>query len=140
MPWWWHRDQWQKQLPKDVYLSCSHTIQSIKENRLPDYTIRSAPDWISGKKSGCPKDVKKKKSGMEVAMTKAWRKMKQTDSSGEDKRAKKKKGEGRIRCELWGKFNYESKDCTLLQHRVIPELEVDCVKDAERICQEKRMW
>ncbi len=67
-----------------------------------------------------------------VAMTKARKKMKQTDSSGEDKRKKKKKGEGRIRCELCGKFNHELKDCTLLQCRVMPELEVDSGKDAEK--------
>jgi hypothetical protein len=132
MPWWWRREHWQKQLPKDVYPSCSHTIQSIKENRLPDYTIRYAPDWVAGKKSGRPKDAERKKSGLELAMTKARKKMKRTDSSGEDKRARKKKGEGRIRCEICGKFNHESKDCTLLQRRVMPELEVDCGKDAEK--------
>ncbi len=70
----------------------------------------------------------RKKSGMEVAVTKARKKMKQTDSSGEDKRAKKKKGrEGSV-----VRFNHESKDCTLLQHRVMPELEVDSGKDAEK--------
>ena len=123
MPWWWRREQWQKQLPKDVYPSCSHTIQRIKENHLPDYTIHYAPDWIARKKSGRPKDAARKKSGLVVAMAKSRKKMKRTDSSGDDKIAKKKKREGRIHCELCEKFNHKSKDCTLLQHRVMPELE-----------------
>ena len=65
-------------------------------------------------------------------MTKARKKMKLTDTSGEEKRAKKKKGEGRIRCQVCGKFNHESKDCTLLQRKVMPEVEVDGGKDTEK--------
>ncbi len=99
---------------------------------MPDYTIRYAPDWIAGKKSGRPKDAARKKSGLEVAMAKSRKKMKQTDSGGDDKIAKKKKGEGRIRCELCGKFNHELKDCALLQHRVMPELELDSGKDPDK--------
>ncbi len=76
MSWWWRREQWQKQLPKDVYPSCSHTVQSIKENCLPDYTILYSPDLTAGKKSGCPKDTARKKSGMEVVMAKSRKKMK----------------------------------------------------------------
>ena len=60
-------------------------------------------------------------------MAKSRKKMKRTDSSGDNNIAKKKKGEGRI-----GKFNHESKDCTLLQRRVMPELEVDCGKDVDK--------
>jgi hypothetical protein len=87
---------------------------------------------IAGKKSGRPKDAERKKSGLELAMTKARKKMKRTDSRGEDKRARKKKGEGRIRCEICGTLNQESKDCTLLQRMVLPKLEVDCGKDTEK--------
>ena len=66
-------------------------------------------------------------------MAKSRKKMKRrADSSEDGKIAKKKRGEGRIRCELCGKFNHESKDCTLLQRRVMPELEFDCGKDADK--------
>ena len=135
MPWWWRRDHWQKQLPKDLYPACSHTIQTIKEGRLPDYTLRYAPDWLAGNKSGRPKEAARIKSGLEVAMTKARKKMKQAYSSGDEKTTKKKKGDGRIRCQVCGKFNHESKDCALLQRRVMPEVEVvevDCGEDTEK--------
>jgi hypothetical protein len=68
-------------------------------------------------------------------MTKARKKMKQAYSSGDEKTTKKKKGDGRIRCQVCGKFNHESKDCALLQRRVMPEVEVvevDCGEDTEK--------
>ena len=79
-----------------------------------------------------PKEAARKKSGLEVAMAKSRKKMKRTDSSEDGKIAKKKRGEGRFHCELCGKFSHESKDCALLQRRVMPELEFDSGKDADK--------
>ncbi len=132
MPWWWQREQWRKQLPIiDEYPSCSHTIQSIKDGHLPNHTVHYAPDWLAGNKSGRPKNAERKKSGLELAMNKAKKKMARTKASKGDTNPKKRARTGRMHCQVCGKFNHATKDCFILQHRVMPEVEVDCGATAE---------
>jgi hypothetical protein len=54
MPIWWKRKQWREQFPLDVYAKANITIKSVKEGRLPDFTLRLCPDWTAANKSGRP--------------------------------------------------------------------------------------
>jgi hypothetical protein len=101
MPTWWGREQWRKQFPSDVYCDGSTTMKSIKDDKIPDVTLRYCPDWTAPNKSGRPKKAERHKSGLEEAMAKA---------KGEKKPPKLK----RRRCEICGKWNHKMEDCFVL--------------------------
>ena len=63
-------------------------------------------------------------------MNKAKKKMAHTKAASGDMNPKKK-GIGRMRCQVCGKFNHVTKDCINLQRRVMPEVEVNHGETAE---------
>jgi hypothetical protein len=98
---WWGREQWRKQFQSDVYCDGSTTMKSIKDDEIPNVTLRYCPDWTALNKSGCPKKAERRKSGLEEAMAKA---------KGEKKPPKMK----RRRCAICGKWNHKTEDCFAL--------------------------
>jgi len=103
MPIWWKRKQWREQFPLDVYAEANITIKSVKEGRIPDFTLRLCPDWKGGKKSGRPKKGERYKLGLEKAMAKG--------KPG----AKRVSATKRRRCLVCGKFGHNSEGCWLLE-------------------------
>ena len=102
MPVWWKRKQWREQFPLDVYAEANITIKSVKEGRLPDFTLRLCPDWTAAKKTGRPKKGDRYRSGLEKAMAKG--------KPG----AKRGSATKRRRCVVCGKFGHEFEGCWLL--------------------------
>jgi hypothetical protein len=70
MPIWWKRKQWREQFPLEVCAEANVTIKSVKEGRLPDFTLRLCPDWRAAKKSGRPKKGNQYRSGLEKTLAK----------------------------------------------------------------------
>jgi hypothetical protein len=102
MPVWWKRKQWREQFPLDVYAEANITIKSVKEGRLPDFTLRLCPDWTAARKTGRPKKGDRYRSGLEKAMEKG--------KPG----AKRGSATKRRRCAVCGKFGHEFEGCWLL--------------------------
>jgi hypothetical protein len=103
MPMWWKRKQWRLQFPLDLYSDTNITMKSVKEGRLPDFSLRLCPDWTVGSKPGRSKKGERIKSGLETAMVKG--------KAG----TKKTKATKRQRCMVCGKYGHKYKDCWLLE-------------------------
>ncbi len=102
MPIWWTRKQWREQFPLEVYAEVNITIKSVKEGRLPDFTLCLCPDWTAAKKSGRPKKGNRYRSGLKKAMAKG--------KPG----AKRGSATKRRRCIVCGKFGHEFEGCWML--------------------------
>jgi len=103
MPIWWKRSQWRLQLPLETCPEAKITIKSVKEGRLPDYSLRLCPDWTTGSKPGRPKKGERIKSGLETAMAKG---------KGKTTRNKAPK---RRRCDVCGAYGHTYENCLLLE-------------------------
>jgi len=55
MPYWYTRDQWQLQFPKDVVFRFDCTWKKIKEESNFDENVHHCPAWAAGGKKGRPK-------------------------------------------------------------------------------------
>jgi hypothetical protein len=86
------------------------TMKSVKEGRLPDFSLRLCPDWTAGSKPGRPKKGKCIKSGLETAMAKGKAGKKRT------------KATKRHRCMICGKYGHKHEDCLLLEKSEDTEL------------------
>ena len=103
MPIWWKRSQWRLQFPLETCPEAKITIKSVKEGRLPDYSLRLCPDWTTGNKAGRPKKGERIKSGLETAMAKG---------KGGTTRTKATK---RRRCDVCGAYGHMYENCFLLE-------------------------
>jgi hypothetical protein len=79
-------------------------MNSVKEGKIPDFSLRLCPDWTAGSKPGCPKKGERIKSGLETAMAKGKAGTKRT------------KATNRQRCMVCGKYGHKYKDCWLLEN------------------------
>jgi hypothetical protein len=92
------------QFPLDVYADANITIKSVKDDRIPDHSMRLCPKWTAVGKSGHPKKGECVKSGLETtAMAKGIPGTKIT------------KAIKRQRCMVCGKFGHNSEGCWLLE-------------------------
>jgi hypothetical protein len=105
MPIWWKRSQWRLQFPLETCPEAKITMKSVKEGRLPDYSLRLCPDWTTGSKPGRPKKGERIKSGLETAMAKAKGKGGTT----------KTKATKRRRCDVCGAYGHIYENCFLLE-------------------------
>ena len=103
MPIWWKRSQWRLQFPLETCPEAKITIKSVKEGRLPDYSLRLCPDWTTGNKAGRPKKGERIKLGLETAMAKG---------KGGTTRTKATK---RQRCDVCGAYGQMYENCFLLE-------------------------
>jgi len=104
MPFWWKRSHWRLQFPLETCPEAKVTIKSVKEGRLPDFSLRLCPDWTAGSKPGRPKKGERIKSGLEAAMSKG----KKGGNSA-------KKGAKRRRCDVCGAYGHTFEECLLLE-------------------------
>jgi len=109
MPFWWKRSHWRLQFPLETCPEAKITIKSVKEGRLPDYTLRLCPDWTTGSKPGRPKKGERIKSGLEAAMAKG--------KGGNTP----KKGTKRRRCDVCGAYGHTFEECLLLEKSEEPD-------------------
>ena len=79
-------------------------MKSVKEGRLPDYSLRLCPDWTTGSKPGRPKKGERIKSGLETAMAKG--------KGG----TTKTKATKRRRCDVCGAYGHIYENCFLLEN------------------------
>jgi hypothetical protein len=70
MPIWWNHKQWREQFSLDVYAEANITIESVKEEKIPDFSLRLCPNWTGADKSGHPKKGERHKLALEKAMAK----------------------------------------------------------------------
>jgi hypothetical protein len=103
MPVWWKRSQWRLQFPLETCPEAKITMKTVKEGRLPDYSLRLCPDWTTGSKPGRPKKGERIKSGLETAMAKG--------KGG----ATKTKATKRRRCDVCGAYGHIYENCFLLE-------------------------
>ncbi len=78
-------------------------MKSVKEGRLPNYSLRLCPDWTTGSKPGRPKKGERIKSGLETAMAKG---------KGDTTKTKATK---RRRCDVCGAYGHIYENCFLLE-------------------------
>lgn len=102
MPFWWKRSHWRLQFPLETCPEAKITIKSVKEGKLPDYSLRLCPDWTTGSKPGRPKKGERIKSGLEAAMAKG---------KGGNTR---KKATKRRRCDVCGAYGHMFEECLFL--------------------------
>ena len=77
MPYWWRKDHWQLQFQRDVTVECNVSIETIKEDSVPNSNMRYCPSWSAPNKSGRPKKNERRKSVLEKAgVTKVTKKPK----------------------------------------------------------------
>jgi hypothetical protein len=103
MPIWWKRSHWRKQFPLETCPEALITMKSVKEGRLPDYSLRLCPDWTTGSKPGRPKKGERIKLGLETAMAKG---------KGCTMKTKATK---RRRCDMCGAYGHIYENCFLLE-------------------------
>ncbi len=103
MPIWWKRSQWRLQFPLETRPDANITMKSVKEGRLPDYSLRLCPDRTTGSKSGSPKKGERIKLGLETAMAKG--------KAGTNRT----KATKRQRCNVCGWYGHVYGDCFLLE-------------------------
>ena len=104
MPIWWKRSQWRLQFPLDTCPEAKITMKTVKDGRLPDYSLRLCPDWTTGSKPGRPKKGERIKSGLETAMAK-----------GKKGGTTKTKATKRRRCDVCGAYGHIYEECFLLE-------------------------
>ena len=67
MPYWWSREQWQKQFPRESIAVCHANMEVIRADYEPDDDIRYCPSWSAPNKAGRPPKGKRRLSAIEVA-------------------------------------------------------------------------
>ena len=82
-------------------------MKSVKEGRLPDYSLRLCPDWTTGSKPGRPKKGERIKLGLETAMAK-----------GKKGGTTKTRATKRRRCDVCGAYGHIYENCFLLEKSV----------------------
>ena len=85
-------------------------MKSVKEEGLPDYSLRLCPDWTTGSKAGRPRKGERIKSGVETAMAKKGK-------AGTNR----KKATKRQRCDVCGLYGHMYGDCFLLEKSEVIE-------------------
>lgn len=65
MPKWWTTEMWRLQYPLNLHSLCDFSIESIKQNELPEMTMRYCPPYSAPNKAGRPHEGKRKKGILE---------------------------------------------------------------------------
>ncbi len=64
MPYWFSKDQWPLQFPKEVTCATHITLNSIKTNSRPTDHLKYCPAWTAGQKTG---QLKKQQQRLGIA-------------------------------------------------------------------------
>jgi hypothetical protein len=71
MPIWWHTSHWRKQYPWEESMETNFDIQSLCQSTANiDQSYVLCPPYPCPQKGGCPREEKRIKGGVEIAMEK----------------------------------------------------------------------
>jgi hypothetical protein len=56
MPYWWTTAHWQAQYAQDVECRTDFSMNTVKDNSIPDDRLCYCPSWTAGKEKGRPKN------------------------------------------------------------------------------------